>query len=337
MSSDLEAGEEEFRRAGVEQRQTDLNLGEPNARDNSARNDVSERSLLTEILAQPPPRPLRKYLLPARFLVQIVKLAVPEKLHCSHSIHLCGKALCQFRGDSKACHKSSSIASSHLSVISHNPVVPIYRPPTTLSFEMRLFLIPISTRRALIYARPLRRDAAKELSLLDRATSKAAGTWAQWEEAESGWKKHLVTWGNRVQQRIPFEEWGLKSIPSLKQQRRIDQSHGTKQINVLYPANAIRRENIPQMLRKIATERQEFHRKQMWWNLGLSPLTAPFAIIPVYVTVLGWVLQCILLLISVSRLIGSPTFLSSIWCTEAGRIGAVGPHLTPFRRRGAKC
>ncbi|KAF7713164.1 Uncharacterized protein PECH_001824 [Penicillium ucsense] len=160
---------------------------------------------------------------------------------------------------------------------------------------MRLFLIPISTRRALIYARPLRRDAAKELSLLDRATSKAAGTWAKWEEAESGWKKHLVSWGNRVQQRIPFEEWGLKSIPSLKQQRRIDEHHGTRQIDVLYPANAIRRENVPQMLRKIATERQEFHRKQMWWSLGLSPLTAPFAIIPIvpnipffYLVYRGW-------------------------------------------------
>lgn len=147
---------------------------------------------------------------------------------------------------------------------------------------MRLFLIPISTRRALIYARPLRRDAAKELSLLDRTTSKAAETWAKWEEAESGWKKHLVTWGNRVQQRIPFEEWGLKSIPSLKQQERIDKDHGSKPIDVLYPGNSVRRENVPVILRKIATERQEFHRKKMWWSFGLAPFTAPFALVPVY-------------------------------------------------------
>jgi hypothetical protein len=148
---------------------------------------------------------------------------------------------------------------------------------------MRLFLIPISTRRALIYARPLRRDASKELSLLDRTTSKAAETWAKWEEAESGWKKHLVTWGNKVQQRIPFEEWGLKSIPSLKAQQRIDANYGSKQVDVLYPGNSVRLEKIPTMLRKIATERQEFHRKKMLWSFGIAPFTAPFALVPVYV------------------------------------------------------
>ncbi|KAJ5578275.1 uncharacterized protein N7459_007239 [Penicillium hispanicum] len=148
---------------------------------------------------------------------------------------------------------------------------------------MRLFLIPISTRRALIYGRPLRRDAAKELSPLDRATSKAAQTWASWEEAEKGWKKHLVTWGNRVQQRIPFEEWGLKSIPSLNTQRRIDENHGKTKIDVLFPGNSVWPEKIPTILRTIATERQEFHRKKMWWSFGIAPVTAPLGLIPVYV------------------------------------------------------
>lgn len=148
---------------------------------------------------------------------------------------------------------------------------------------MRLFLIPISTRRALIYARPLRKDAPKELSLLDRATSKAAKMWARWEEAEGGWKKHLVTWGNRVQQRIPFEEWGLKSIPSLTSQRRIDEAYGQKKIDVLFPGNAVRLEKIPSILRTIATERQDFHRRKMWWSLGIAPITTPFALVPVYV------------------------------------------------------
>ncbi|KAJ5752863.1 hypothetical protein N7520_009780 [Penicillium odoratum] len=160
---------------------------------------------------------------------------------------------------------------------------------------MRLFLIPISTRRALIYSRPLRKDIPKELSILDRVTSKAAQTWAQWEEADGGWKKRLVTWGNSVQQRIPFEEWGLKSIPSLKSQKRIDEAHGTKKIDVLYPGNSIRLEKIPSLLRTIATERQEFHRKKMRWSLGIAPLTAPLGLIPVvpnipffYLAYRGW-------------------------------------------------
>ncbi|KAJ5091548.1 hypothetical protein NUU61_006418 [Penicillium alfredii] len=160
---------------------------------------------------------------------------------------------------------------------------------------MRLFLIPISTRRALIYARPLRRDAAKELSLLDKATTKAAQTWASWEEAEKGWKKHLVSWGNRVQQRIPFEEWGLKSIPSLNAQRRLDETHGKNKIDVLFPGNSVRLDNIPTVLHTIATERQDLHRRKMWWSFGFAPITAPFGLIPVipnipffYLVYRGW-------------------------------------------------
>jgi hypothetical protein len=147
---------------------------------------------------------------------------------------------------------------------------------------MRLFVVPISTQRALIYSRPLSRDIAKELSVLDRVTNKAAETWAKWEEADKGWKKHVVTWGNKVQQRIPFEEWGLKSIPSLKAQRRLDKSSETKKVDVLFPGNAIKAENLRSILRKIATERQDLHRKRMWWSLGAAPFTAPVALIPVY-------------------------------------------------------
>ncbi|KAJ5576982.1 hypothetical protein N7535_003908 [Penicillium sp. DV-2018c] len=160
---------------------------------------------------------------------------------------------------------------------------------------MRLFLVPISTSRALIYARPLRKDLAKELSYLDRLTSKAAETWAKWEEADKGWKKHLVKWGNSVQQRIPYEEWALKSIPSFKTQQKINPDHGKVKIDVLFPGNAVKLERIPQVLRTIATERQEFHRKRLMWCLVGAPITAPLGLIPVvpnipffYLAYRGW-------------------------------------------------
>lgn len=147
---------------------------------------------------------------------------------------------------------------------------------------MRLFLIPISTRRALIYSRPLNQDLSKELSLTDKISGKVAKTWAKWEEVEKGWKKHVVTWGNKVQQQIPFEEWGLKSIPSFNAQRRLDELHGTKKINVFYPGNAIKAEKLTSILRTIATERQDLHRRKMWWSAIGCPITAPIALIPVY-------------------------------------------------------
>jgi hypothetical protein len=148
---------------------------------------------------------------------------------------------------------------------------------------MRLFLIPISTKRVLVYARPLRKDLAKELSILDRITTKAAETWAKWEEADKGWKMHLVRWGNSVQQRIPFEEWALKSIPSFKTQQRINGDHGKTKIDVLFPGNAVRLDRIQDVLRIVATERQELHRKKMMWSLIAAPITAPLGLIPVYV------------------------------------------------------
>ena len=148
---------------------------------------------------------------------------------------------------------------------------------------MRLFLIPISTRRALIYSRPLNKDLPKELSITDRITNKAAETWAKWEEIDKGWKKRLVTWGNSVQQRIPFEEWGLKSIPSLKAQRRINGSDADRKVNVFFPGNAIRTEKLHSILQTIATERQDLHRRNMWWSFIVAPVTAPIALIPVYV------------------------------------------------------
>ena len=147
---------------------------------------------------------------------------------------------------------------------------------------MRLFLIPISTKRALIYSRPLNKDLSKELSLVDKISNKAARTWAKWEELDKGWKKHVVNWGNTVQQRIPYEEWGLKSIPSLNAQRRLDQSHGTKKIDVLFPGNAIKSEKLASVLRTIATERQDLHSKKMWGSVAMIPITAPIALIPVY-------------------------------------------------------
>ncbi|KAL4943151.1 hypothetical protein BDV06DRAFT_190615 [Aspergillus oleicola] len=160
---------------------------------------------------------------------------------------------------------------------------------------LKLFVVPISTRRALIYARALSPDVSAKRSILDRITDKAAQTWAKWEEADKGWKMHLVSWGNRVQQRIPYEEWGLKSIPSLSTQKRHDESHGTKKVEVLFPGNAIKEEKLLPMLHKLSKERQDLHRRRMWWSFIASPFTAPVALIPLipnipffYLVYRGW-------------------------------------------------
>ncbi|OAQ97878.1 hypothetical protein LLEC1_04538 [Akanthomyces lecanii] len=82
---------------------------------------------------------------------------------------------------------------------------------------MRLFLVPVSTRRTLLYAQRLG-VATKDqgsASLLDKGVAFAARTWAGWEKKERGWQRRVVDYGNHAFRRIPFEEWGLKSVPPL--------------------------------------------------------------------------------------------------------------------------
>lgn len=143
---------------------------------------------------------------------------------------------------------------------------------------MRFFLVPISTKRAFIYCRP---PKTLKTGYVDRLTNKAAETWAKWESAEKGWQKRLVTYGHVILQRIPYEEWGLKSIPPLNVSREIQEAHQKEKIDVMFPRNAIKPQDVPDVLRKLGTERQDLHRRRMWWCLGIAPLTAPVAIIPV--------------------------------------------------------
>lgn len=146
---------------------------------------------------------------------------------------------------------------------------------------MRLFLLPVSTRRSLIYGQTVTKQVSKNLSYADKVTHKAAQTWAQWEEAEKGWKKWLVTWGNAVQKRIPFEEWGLKSIPPLNERRRAEVIQQDKKVDLLFPGNAIKPDKVLSVLSKLATERQDLHRRRMWWSIIIAPFTAPVALLPV--------------------------------------------------------
>jgi hypothetical protein len=144
---------------------------------------------------------------------------------------------------------------------------------------MRLFLIPISTKRAFVYCPPGK--LTQKPSILDRVTSKAAKTWEKWERADKGWRKKLVAYGNVILQRIPYQEWGLKSIPPYNTWRQFQQVLGKKEVEVVYPGNAIKSERVFDVLRTLGTERQEHHRKKMWWSFLIAPLTAPIALIPV--------------------------------------------------------
>jgi hypothetical protein len=150
---------------------------------------------------------------------------------------------------------------------------------------MRLYLLPISTRRTLLYCQrlePLAGSSGKQ-SYSERIQEKAAKTWASWEQKDKGWQKTVVTYGNRALRRIPYEEWGLKSVPPLSEGRKTQEAEGTDKVEVIYPKSLIPTDRIPAVIETLATEREAYHKRTLIWCLVGMPISAPVALLPVYV------------------------------------------------------
>ena len=145
---------------------------------------------------------------------------------------------------------------------------------------MRIFLLPISTRRALIYCQRVSPKPPTELSYVDRITKKAADTWSNWEAANSGWKKKVTEYGNKGLQRIPYEEWGLKSFPPLNPQVQAEELTENKRFPVFFPENIVQRDDVPKIMARLAKERKNFHHNRFWGCAIGMPVTLPFALIP---------------------------------------------------------
>jgi hypothetical protein len=155
---------------------------------------------------------------------------------------------------------------------------------TPITKTMRLFLLPISTRRTLIYCERLQPTLApgQKPPILDRVLSKTSETWTKWESAEKGWQKKVTTYGNQLFRRIPFEEWGLKTLPPLTKTREKEMIEtGRLRFDVLFPEKFLKESRVLGMLDKLARERQGLHKAKLWQSVALMPVTIPFALVPV--------------------------------------------------------
>ena len=147
---------------------------------------------------------------------------------------------------------------------------------------MRLYLLPLSTRRTLLYAQRLNitTKPQEQQSYADKAVAFAAKTWASWEKKESGWQRKVVDYGNHAFRRIPYEEWGLKSVPPLSARRREDELRGKEKVELVFPRLVIPLHKAEAILKTLATERQALHRKRLITCVMCMPLTIPVGLIP---------------------------------------------------------
>ncbi|AEO60559.1 hypothetical protein MYCTH_2316157 [Thermothelomyces thermophilus ATCC 42464] len=145
---------------------------------------------------------------------------------------------------------------------------------------MRLYLLPISTRRTLLYCQRLNAPASEKQTWSDWIQAKAARTWSGWEKKENGWQKSVANYGNQVLRRIPYEEWGLKLVPPLSQRRKQVELKGTEKVEVIYPKSLLVMDQVPTILYRLATEREALHKRRLFWCFVGMPLTAPIAILP---------------------------------------------------------
>jgi len=148
---------------------------------------------------------------------------------------------------------------------------------------MRIFLLPLTTRQALIYCQKPAQQVAKPASYTDRAINYAAKTWEKWEAAEKGWKKTVVTYGNAGLKRVPYQEWGLKSFPPGVPKKEAETITNAVKHDVVYPGNIMHQNDVPKVLLRLARERKQLHWNRFIGSLLGMPITLPFALVPVYV------------------------------------------------------
>lgn len=149
----------------------------------------------------------------------------------------------------------------------------------------------------------------KQSGMLNRLTTKAADTWAGFGKAPKGsWKLRLYEYGERLVDRMDFEELALKGVdPSLapplrnpgttgKQLTSVSQSDDKVQqrhqeIPLIYPPSAYSELFVPTLnptlhpslsqLRSLLSIRKPRHRRGFYLWMLIAPLTFPFIIIPI--------------------------------------------------------
>lgn len=192
---------------------------------------------------------------------------------------------------------------------------------------MKLVFTPLTARRAMVYCvqTPVTPPASQTPRLDDKLVKKFGTVWKDFETSETGWKKQIVFWTNKMLEQIPYEEWGLKSIPRqsavLRRLKEIEaqdekelverndklpvaeqlpvvklediaKRHHEELLKVplVFPKHLTTPDQVKSQLLKLATDGAKHHRKYMIWSAIGAPLTLPVALLPVLPNLPGFYL-----------------------------------------------
>ncbi|KLO12193.1 hypothetical protein SCHPADRAFT_854179 [Schizopora paradoxa] len=143
-----------------------------------------------------------------------------------------------------------------------------------------------------------KKSRSRVRSLVERATSKASETWAGFGEAgEGSWKKRLHNYGERVIDRMDFQELALKSMDtSLGPKVSKLGSNGldledtfTPKIPLIHPtllaphpsSSSSSSPSPLTHLQQLVVQRTPSHRKGFYKWMAITPVTFPLKLIPV--------------------------------------------------------
>ncbi|KAG6812107.1 hypothetical protein H0H92_004336 [Tricholoma furcatifolium] len=111
-------------------------------------------------------------------------------------------------------------------------------------------------------------------------TTKAAETWAGFGKAKGGWKLKVYQGGERLVDRLDFEELALKGIDPTSGPT-ITNTNEKIEIPLIYPPSINSGPLTLTELRALVAYRTPRHRKGFYLWMIAAPFTAPFMLIPI--------------------------------------------------------
>lgn len=177
---------------------------------------------------------------------------------------------------------------------------------------MRLVVIPLSLKRSMVYCQWDTKTATQGKPRIDeRLVQRATSAWNNFSKSETKWKQKIVSWANAAMEKIPYDEWSLKTIPARSSVlRRLNSSvsnettgqqvstsaanglndKNLKAITVIYPKTCLSASVVRTRLEKLSSAGISYHTKYMWLSAIGAPLTLPVAIVPIVPNIPGFYL-----------------------------------------------